>query len=139
MALININANPSRCELRQFGLLFFPAFLAMIAWISYRATGAWFVPGACLGLSAGSIALGIVAPAALRPIWLVTIYVTFPIGFVISHVLMAMVYYLVLTPAGLLLRVFKGDPLRREVDPAAGTYWIRRPEQPDPERYFRQF
>ena len=139
MALITINKNPSQRELRQFGLLFFPAFAAMIAWIAYRATGQWPIPGICLGLAGLSIALGALAPSAMRPIWIVTMYVTFPIGFVISHILMAIVYYLVLTPAGLLLRLFKGDPLQRRADPAASTYWIRRPEQPDPERYFRQF
>ena len=139
MALISINKNPSQRELRQFGLMFFPAFLAMIAWITYRATGSWIVPSICLGLAVLSLALGAMAPAAMRSIWIVTMYVTFPIGFVISHVLMAIVYYLVVTPAGLLLRLFKGDPLQRSADPAAKSYWIRRPDQPDSERYFRQF
>ena len=123
MALITINKNPEPRELRQFGLLFFPAFMAMIAWITYRVTGQWTIPGICLGLAGLAFLLGALAPAAIRPIWIVTMYLTFPIGFVISHVLMAIVYYLILTPAGLLLRLFKGDPLQRKADPTATTYW----------------
>jgi hypothetical protein len=139
MALLTINRNPSTRELRSFGLLFFPAFLAMVAWISYRASGSWIGPGICAGLAFSTVTMAVTVPAALRSVWLLTMCVTYPIGFVISHILMAFAYYLVLTPAGVLLRLAKGDPLRRAADPAARSYWVRRPEQPDPERYFRQF
>ena len=66
-------------------------------------------------------------------------YVTFPIGLVLSHVIIAFIYYVVLTPAGLLLRLFKGDLLARAYDPSATTYWIKRTPQTDTSRYFRQF
>ena len=75
----------------------------------------------------------------LRGAYVGLAYVTYPIGFVISHLLVGFVYYFVITPAGLLLRLFKGDPLKRAADPAATTYWVKRPEQPSVERYFRQF
>jgi hypothetical protein len=63
----------------------------------------------------------------------------FPIGWVVSHVVFAAVYYLVFTPIGWLLRASGHDPMERQWDRAAMTYWKRRGEAPEAERYFRQF
>jgi hypothetical protein len=67
-------------------------------------------------------------------------YLAWPIGFVVSHVVLALVYYLVLTPIGLAMRVFGYDPMRREFDRSAESYWIARDTaEIKAERYFRQF
>jgi len=139
MALVSINLTPSRRELRQFGLFFFPAFAALLGWILLRATGSWSVAGTLWGIGSAAILLGAVAPAAVRPIWVATMLVTYPIGLVLSHVAIGIVYYLVVTPVGLLLRLFKGDPLHRAWDPDATSYWIRRKPPADVDRYFKQF
>ena len=75
----------------------------------------------------------------MKPIWVGTMVLTFPIGLVLSHVLVAAAYYLVLTPAALVLRLFRRDPLARAWEPEATSYWVRRAPAPDPSRYFRQF
>jgi hypothetical protein len=62
-----------------------------------------------------------------------------PIGWVISHVILAVIYYLVLTPIGLLLRAAGRDLLARRRDPTAESYWIDRGAKPEVERYFRQY
>lgn len=49
---------------------------------------------------------------------------------VTNPVVTAVLYYGILTPAGLLLRAFGRDPLRRARDPAAATYWISREQPP---------
>ena len=135
--MIAFNTTPTKRELRQFGLLFFPAFLAMVAWIAYRSTDSWMVAKVVAPLALISIVLGLVRPSAVTPFWLITL--TFPIGFVVSHVLITVAFYGILTPAGFLLRLFKGDLLHRAADPQAESYWVKRPEHPGKERYFRQF
>ena len=62
-----------------------------------------------------------------------------PLGFTFSHLVLAAVYYGVLTPIGLVLRLAGRDPLRRRFDRQATTYWIERPTVPDPTRPFKQF
>jgi hypothetical protein len=62
-----------------------------------------------------------------------------PIGWVMSHVILGIIYYLVLTPIGLLLRALGRDPLRRRFETGARSYWIDRGEEPAVERYFRQY
>jgi hypothetical protein len=84
-------------------------------------------------------ALGALSRRFLRCVYLGMAYVAFPIGFVISHVLLALIYYALLTPLGLLMRGVGYDPLHRRCDPEKETYWIPRQQPADKERYFRQF
>ena len=65
-------------------------------------------------------------------------YATYPVGFVISHVVLALVYFLVLTPIGLTMRLFGHDPLSRKFDPGARSYWKPRHETKPTESYFNQ-
>jgi hypothetical protein len=59
---------------------------------------------------------------------------------IISPVVLAVMFYLVVTPMSLLMRVFAKDNLRLRRDPAAGTYWIKRePPGPRPDSMPHQF
>ena len=59
----------------------------------------------------------------------------------IAHpVVLAFVYFAVVTPTGLLLRAFGKDPLRLRFDPSAASYWIvRQPPGPEPGSMANQF
>ena len=65
--------------------------------------------------------------------------VALPIGFVVSHVVMAALFFGLFMPIGLLFRLLGRDSLHRKSDPDASTYWIRRKAVADVRRYFRQF
>lgn len=65
--------------------------------------------------------------------------VGFPIGFVISHLLMAVIYYLVVTPIGLALRLTRRDPLERRFDPARTSYWHQRSQRRAAASYFKLY
>ena len=62
-----------------------------------------------------------------------------PIGWVVSHVLMAIAFYGVITPIGLLLRLAGRDLLEQRLDREAKSYWQPRRPVTDRRRYFRQF
>ncbi|MHC4975440.1 MAG: SxtJ family membrane protein [Planctomycetota bacterium] len=62
-----------------------------------------------------------------------------PIGWTVSTVLLALVYFLVITPIGLMLRLFGHDPMQRGFERGRGSYWAERPQAPETRRYFRQF
>ena len=74
-----------------------------------------------------------------RPMFVGWSYVTYPIGWVISHVLMATVYFVLFTAVGMLMRLFGYDPMTRAFDRSATTYWVRHEEPPDVSYYFRQY
>ena len=61
------------------------------------------------------------------------------IGWILSSVVLAVLYYLVLTPIGVLLRLTGYDPMKRRFDRTAKTYWLPRNSDTETERYFKQF
>lgn len=135
--MVEINWNPSRKELRQFGFLCV-AFFGGIA--AYRAYGSGLTLGVELLAAAAAIGgvLGAVAPQLLKWIYIGWIVVVFPIGWTVSHVLLGFIFFFLLTPIGLLLRALGHDPMNRSFDRDANSYWITH-EQAPVARYFRQF
>jgi NADH:ubiquinone oxidoreductase subunit 6 (subunit J) len=137
MAVIEINKNPSRRDLTVFGLLLL-LFTGLVGAGLYFRTGAHEAARIVWIAGAALVALYFAVPPIRRPIYLGWIYVTFPIGFVLSHVILGIVFYLVFTPLGLVMRLFGYDPLRRKFDRAAGSYWVAHdPHRPG--RYFYQY
>ncbi len=147
MALVDINFNPDRDTLRSFGwvaLLGF-GFLAVIAWFEWLifapGLGAARQPLAAIFalLALVSAGLGLIWPQGNRWIYVGLALITFPIGFVLSYVIMGTLFYLVITPIGVLLRVLGKNPLERRLDPEAQTYWVDARPQRSKESYFSQF
>ncbi len=138
MALIEINRNPSKKELGWFGLLFalFFGIVGGLVWwkwgASTVATWIWSV--------AGAIAVCYYAiPPFRMPLYIGWVTAAFPIGWLVSHVVLAIVYYLVVTPIGVAVRMAGRIAIRAPFDPQAKTYWVERPSRRAPSRYFRQF
>jgi hypothetical protein len=53
---------------------------------------------------------------------------------------MGILFFLVITPAAILLRLFGKDPLRLHYDKSAASYWIPRdPPGPAPDTMANQF
>ena len=138
MALIEINRHPAARELRWFGVLL-AGFVLLAGGILRWQLAA---PAAALGVWTGGAILAAVY-AAVRPlrrwIYLGWLYAAFPIGWTASHLLLAVGYYLVVTPIGLLVRWTRGDLLERGRDRDVPTYWAERRRVRDIRRYFRQF
>jgi hypothetical protein len=138
MALIEINHNPSRSELRQFAGIWFPALAAVISywvWQLADATSAMYV----LAGAVAAGAVGVARPTWFRYVYIGWMYAAFPIGWTVSHLVLGATYYLLFTPIGLIMRLFGRDTMQRKFDPTASTYWIVRKERTDADRYFRQF
>ena len=139
MSVVQINTNPTRRELNQFGFIWL-GFLAFFGVIAYFKFGSPLVARWLWVAAVVVPILGWLVPAFMRLVFLGMSYLAWPIGFVVSHVVLAVVYYLVLTPIGLLTRLFGYDSMKRKFDPEAKSYWIeRRREAVDTKRYFRQF
>lgn len=138
MALVDINWNPSSKELRVFSLLLI-AFGAIVAAVLYGRFESQ-TPSAVVLLLTSIIGLvGLAAPLLIRPVYVVWMGLAFPIGWTVSHVMMLAVYYLVLTPIGLAMRLCGRDPMQRRIDLEAKTYWLPRSNRSDLKSYFRQF
>lgn len=134
--MLDINWNPSRRELRQFAAIWLPAFAAFAGTLIYRsgATSAAVVIWTIAALIAG---VGFAWPQRIKPLFVGWMAAAYPIGWTVSHVVLGIIYFGLFTVVGLLMRVFRYDPLDRAG--GARTYWKARPERTDAAAYFRQF
>lgn len=134
--LLEFDLNPSSRQLRWFSTLWFPLFGFLAGLAFYRrlhqheaAVAIWIATGLLSGLGAFYVSV-------IRPIYKLAMWITMPIGWVVSHAIMAIIYFLVITPIGLIVRLFD-DPMKRRFDRAAATYWIEH-RSADSRRYLRQ-
>lgn len=139
MGLIEVRTDFSERELRQFAGIWLPAFALMLGILLWHK---FEVPNAAIGV--WSVAGLVSVVGLLQPRWMKTLlvgwmYAAFPIGWTISHLMLAIIYYGCMTPIGLIMRLIGRDSLNRRLDRSAETYWIPREPVVGAKRYFRQF
>ena len=147
MALVKLNLKPTTRELRQFGFIAFGAFGLLGALLFWHVIPLWRVLGTATPIvayvvwSVGALSalLSIVAPTLNRPLFVTLSVVAYPIGVVMSYVIMGVFFFVVVTALGLIFRLAGRDPLRRRFDPTASSYWIPHKAVDKTERYFGQF
>jgi len=138
MSFTAIHRNVSNLQLRQFALVWMLFCAAAGAWL--RARHGWpTTVDYVWGLLIAWGVLGTVAPRTVRSLYLGLSYATFPIGWLVSHAALAVIYYAVVTPIGWTMRRLGRDPLRRRWEPDRASYWEPHIDETDIQRYFRQF
>ena len=138
MALISLQTEPSTRQLRQFAAIWFPAFWLIVGWLAWKATGSVGVAATIWSTAALVSIVGFLAPGLMRYVFVAWMCAAYPIGWIIAHVLLAVIYYCVLTPIGLILRATGRDPMQRSFDRGASTYWHPHRADEGVSRYFRQ-
>ncbi len=113
---------------RTFGVVF-AAFFAIVALLPLWRGGAprlWAVIVAVV-----FIAVALVAPAALAPLNRLWLRFGGLLNRITSPIALAILFYGVVMPTGIAMRLLGKDPLRLRRDPRARSYWIAR-EPPGP-------
>jgi len=118
-----VSARLTASEGRRFGLLVGGAFVLLGGLLWWRDWPAGGLTAAVLG-SVLAVA-GLAAPTRLGPVYRGWMALALAISKVTTPVLMGLIYFLVLTPTGLIARLFGHRPL----SPPAGAanYWRTRP------------
>ncbi len=127
----------SKSELRKFGLTVGTAFAVFGAISWWR--GHELPPRILWTLAALLIVPGLIAPSILGPVQRGWMAFAMVLGHVNTRIILTALYYLVMTPVGLIMRLFR-DPLDRSLKDARDSQWVRREREPvDVARYERQF
>ena len=138
MKLIQIDHHPSSRQLNVFGILWL-LFFSTIGGILLNSGSSVLTATIVWCIAMVVPAMGWVVPGFMRIVYVGMAYMAYPIGFVVSHLIMVIVYYLVLTPIGLAMRLFGHDPMNRHFDGSTDTYWCSREQDDSLNAYFRQF
>jgi len=141
--MLKPNFHPEPRVLRQFAV-FAVVGLPLLAGLILRLCHAfsWTHPALLAAAAVGVLQLvlhlaRVEAPS--RWLYVTLTIVALPIGFVLSQVLMALIYYLVMTPIGLVFRLIGRDVMGRKRDPQQKSYWHDRGPARKPSTYFRLY
>ena len=117
---------PDRKILRNFGLLIAAVivlvFGVVLPWLRGSAFPLWpWLVAATLA------ALALIRPAALRPIYRVWMRFGHLMNWLVSRVTLFIVYYTIVVPMGIIMRLCGKDPMRRSWEHAATSYRVSSP------------
>ena len=117
---INISSN------RSFGLVFFVVFLAIALWPlkSGEELRLW-----SLVLSIIFFILGVLNSKLLTPLNRFWFKFGIFLGSIVSPIVMGMVYFIVVTPTGVFMRLLGKDLLKTSKKTHTSTYWMKRNKQ----------
>ena len=122
---------------RSFGLVFAAVFALLAAYNAWHGGGAWPV---YLAIAVAFLAVALAAPkwlALLNRLWT---RFGLMLSMIVSPIVLALMFFLVVTPVGVLMRLTGKDPLRLRHDSGTGSYWIvREPPGPSGESMGQQF
>lgn len=132
-----INTAFDSSRLRQFSiaLVVFSVFWAIVVY-SYGFEHLAFALST-FGVIYGLV--GLCLPVAIYPLYKVLSIVTYPIGFVLSKIMFGIIFFLVITPIGFVLKIFRKDSLNTVIDTGASSYWLDNVKTVPKSQYFNQY
>ncbi|VAX18300.1 hypothetical protein MNBD_NITROSPINAE02-1059 [hydrothermal vent metagenome] len=80
-----------------------------------------------------------VRPMALLPFYRLWIKFAGAMAWFNTRLLLFLMFFFIMTPMGLAMRLFGKDPMERKLDPEAKTYWKKRKHHNDITRYDKQY
>ena len=138
MTFADIPTNPSQKVLRQFSAAWLVFFLAIAArqYFSRGHHEAGLVLGALAVFIGG---LGLIIPPAVRWLFVSWMVLAFPVGWAISQIMLALMFYGLITPIGLLFRLKGRDLLARKPAANRPSFWMPKQTPEDVRSYSRQY
>jgi hypothetical protein len=123
---------------RNFGLVVGAAFAAFGGWWLWRGKFLQVAPYV-LALGLLLVLLGLIWPRALvvpNRLWM---GLAAGMSFVMTRVILTAVFFLLVTPIGLLRRMFGGDPLQRRGAPSESYWRPYQSRQSDPRHFEKMY
>ena len=145
--MIELNLKPTKRQLRQFGVAgaIILSTLGMWAYFNHSilifdlSEKAAFNTMVTLISCSVAMLLGTLLPRVLLPLFITISIVGWPIGVIVSMVILTAIFYLLLTPLAVIFRLAGRDSLNRKLEPDAKTYWHEINKRPGAGKYFQQF
>ena len=125
--------HPTPRVLRQFSAAWLVFFLALALKHHHSMAGHILAGVALIGV------LGLVKPQAVRWLFVGATIAAFPIGWVVTYVVLLVMFYLVLTPLAFVFRWRGRDELQLKRQSGRESFWLELGETTEPGRYLTQF
>ena len=113
-------------QLRQFGLMVGGVLILIGLWKLYQGKH----ETARLILWSVGVALmvtGAIVPTLLRPVYWLWMKLAHLLGWVNTRLLLGIIFFVIITPMTIVMKIFGRDALNRKINKDADSYWIPRP------------
>ncbi len=112
----------SNRELRKFGFTMAVAFALVSGLFFWREVEAWRYTAAIAGIFALG---GALLPRILAPVEWAWMKLAHYLGTVMTFVLLTLTFFLLITPLGVIMRLFRADLLALKFNPQIESYWVK--------------
>lgn len=126
----------SPAALRRFGFTVGLVILSIGSFLLWRDGGAG---GPLVIIGATLLVAAALAPSSLKWIQAPWMMVSLAMGWVATRIILTTIFFLVITPIGLLQRLVRKSAIEVAFKADSASYWQRRPASPVPEDYEKQF
>jgi len=111
--------------LRQFGLMLGGILMALFGFI-LPWSWSWDSCPNYLWILTGALVLmwALIAPGSMRGLYQGWMRIAMAVGNVINRIILAIIYFIVITPMGLVMRMMGKDPMHRELDKSMVSYRV---------------
>lgn len=129
---------PSNRDMNILALLFLGIGCAIGAYVLFWKGSSngyfWAAGGAALGACRA-------VPPLFRRIYRFWVGFSIVLGYFVSRMLLTIIFFIVVLPTGIIMRMAGKDPMERKRDPEAATYWNQKEPEAETgiERYEKQF
>ena len=110
-------------DLRSFGVIIGIILLLVAGFLFYREKESFqtflYIAGAFIGF-------GLIIPIILKPIYIVWMTFAVILGWFMTRVILSLLFYVIITPIGVVLRIFGKDFLEIKKESVQGSYWNQR-------------
>ena len=117
------NIKSSKKELKSFGITFGVIFLLISGFSFFKEKELFII---FIFIAVVFIGSGIIIPIMLKPVYLVWMVFAVILGWIMTRIILSLLFYVIITPIGLTLRLFGKDILGLKAKENQSSYWNKR-------------
>lgn len=131
------NIKNEKNDFRKFGITIGLVLIIIAGFLFWRGKESFEV---ILVIGSALLVLGLVIPIILKPVYWIWMILAVILGWIMTRVILSLLFFVVITPIGLFSRLFGRKFLDLKWDKSSDSYWnIRTTTQSNSEEFERQF
>ena len=131
------NIKTGKKDIRSFGITFGIIFLIIAGFLYYKEKDSFQL---FIYLAGSFSSLGIILPIILKPFYMIWMIFAVILGWFMTKVILSLLFFLVVTPIGLVLKIMGKDLLELKKQEVQGSYWnMRESKKEQNQNYEKQF
>ena len=131
------NIKTGKKDIRSFGITFGIIFLIIAGFLYYQEKDSFQL---FIYLAGSFSSLGIILPIILKPFYMIWMIFAVILGWFMTKVILSLLFFLVVTPIGLVLKIMGKDLLELKKQEVQGSYWnMRESKKEQNQNYEKQF